>query len=54
MFTISHVAYIITQLDNGDRDGKVPGKTLEMNKQEFKNFESMLKKGGWNEQSTFR
>lgn len=53
----THVYYVSRGLYNysvrhWEKDS-IPGKVLEMDKHEFKNFEKMLKDGGWNEQSTF-
>jgi hypothetical protein len=31
------------------KDDKVPGKTLNLTKQEFTSFKEKLKDGGWNE-----
>jgi hypothetical protein len=52
-----HVYYVSRGLYNYSvrqwEKGSVPGKLLEMDKDQYKNFEKMLKDGGWNEQSTF-
>jgi hypothetical protein len=54
----THVYYISRGLHNYAvrhwENGTVPGKTLELTKDQFKNFEKMLKDGGWHEQSTYR
>jgi len=34
--------------------GSIPGKTLDLTKDQYNNFQKMLKDGGWNEQSTIR
>lgn len=53
-----HVYYVSKGLYNYSvrhwEKGMIPGKVLDMDKEQFKNFEKMLKEGGWNEQSTRR
>lgn len=52
-----HVYYVSRGLYNYSvrhwEKGSIPGKVLEMDRDQYKNFEKMLKDGGWNEQSTF-
>lgn len=45
-----HSNYSVRHFENGT----IPGKTLALNEDQYKNFQKMLKDGGWNEQSTIR